>query len=227
MGSVRSTEPTRWLWSGPAGYSTTRQHSCGVAKAGRHLLGQLGGARLDLAADLSVALGMDPSARILLCGIILSVCAVNRPSALSRPGRRYGVASGWLGSQPARNADQPVKLASGAISSQPGTTGDLPREVTMSRSLTTEPTVAIRAEVHGTIDCPIGEAIAILMARHDINYTRAFAGLIVSSERIQRSLPEIAAEVIRNRSVHGAGRIGPPSPQRPDAALLVQMAGLR
>ena len=116
------TEPTKWLWSGPAGYSTTRQHSCGVAKAGRHLLGQLGGAGhdrsakahrgvLDLAADLSVALGMDRSALILLCGSTVSVRAVNGPSALHRPGRRHGVASVWLGSQPARNADQLVKLA--------------------------------------------------------------------------------------------------------------------
>ena len=97
----------------------------------------------------------------------------------------------------------------------------------MSSSLTTEPSVAVRAEVDGTIDCPIGEAVAILMARHDITYTRAFDGLIVSSERIQRSLPDIAAEVIRNHSVHGEGGIGTPPPQRPDAAVLVQMAGLR
>ncbi len=97
----------------------------------------------------------------------------------------------------------------------------------MPRSLTTEPAVAVTAEVDGTIDCPIGEAIAILMARHDISYTRAFAGLIVSSERIQRSLRDIAAEVIRNRSVHGAGGIGTPPPQRPDTAVLVQMVGLR
>ena len=97
----------------------------------------------------------------------------------------------------------------------------------MSRSSTTEPTVAISAEVHGTIDCPIGEAIAILMARHDINYTRAFAGLIVSSERIQRSLPDIAAEVIRNRPTQGAGGTETPPPQPPDTAVLAQPAGLR
>ena len=97
----------------------------------------------------------------------------------------------------------------------------------MSSSLTTEPSVAIRAEVDGTIDCPIGEAVAILMARHDITYTRAFAGLIVSSERIQRSLPDIAAEVIRNRPTQASGGIETPSPQRPDTAVLVQMADLR
>ena len=96
----------------------------------------------------------------------------------------------------------------------------------MSSSLTTEPTVAVTAEVDGTIDCPIGEAIAILMARHDINYTRAFAGLIVSSERIQRSLADIAAEVIRNRPTQGSGGIETPWPQRPPA-VLVQMADLR
>lgn len=91
----------------------------------------------------------------------------------------------------------------------------------MPRSLTTEPSLAITAEVDGIVDCPIGEAIAIPIARHDINYTRAFAGLIVSSERIQRSLPDIAAEVIRTRPAHGAGGVETPVPQRPDDAVFV------
>ena len=97
----------------------------------------------------------------------------------------------------------------------------------MLTSSTTEPSLATIAEVDGAVECPIGEAVAILMARHDINYTRAFAGLIVSSERIQRSVLDIAAEVIRTRPAHCPGAVETPTPQRPDGAVLGHIAGVR
>lgn len=95
----------------------------------------------------------------------------------------------------------------------------------MPTSLTTQPAVTSREHRHRVVDCPIGEAIAILMARHDITYTRAFAGLIVSSEQIHRSVPDIAAEIVRTRAARDTAES--PSPQLPDGGRVVPIGGIR
>jgi hypothetical protein len=71
------------------------------------------------------------------------------------------------------------------------------------RRLTDPPSASLQNPRHaaeGAAGCEIGDAIAILMARYPISYTKAFAAMIASSERTQRSMPELAAAVIKTHA---------------------------
>jgi len=63
---------------------------------------------------------------------------------------------------------------------------------------------ASRADLHSVPDgeatCEIGQAIAILMSRYPITYTKAFAAMLASTDRTQRSLPELAASIVTANS---------------------------
>jgi len=50
------------------------------------------------------------------------------------------------------------------------------------------------------VDCEIGAAIAIVMARFPVTYTKAFAMMIAYSERTQQRLPDLAAAVLKTYS---------------------------
>lgn len=52
-------------------------------------------------------------------------------------------------------------------------------------------------ESEGKARSEIGDAIAVLMARYQISYTKAFAAMIASGERTHRSMPELAEAVIK------------------------------
>jgi hypothetical protein len=66
----------------------------------------------------------------------------------------------------------------------------------MSTSLIANDQPAV-PDVETVESCEIGDAIAILMSRYPITYTKAFAAMLASSERTQRSMPELAVAIIR------------------------------
>lgn len=55
-------------------------------------------------------------------------------------------------------------------------------------------------EAEADADCDIGAAIAILMGRFPVSYTKAFALMLAYSERTQRSLPDLACAVLKTYS---------------------------
>jgi hypothetical protein len=71
------------------------------------------------------------------------------------------------------------------------------------RRLTDAPSASLQNPQHaaeGAAGCEIGDAIAILMARYPISYTKAFAAMIASCDRTQRSMPDLAPAVIETHA---------------------------
>ena len=66
-------------------------------------------------------------------------------------------------------------------------------------------------------DCDIGAAIAIVMGRFPVTYTRAFAIMLAYCDRTQRSMPELAAAVLKTYSPQ-------PSDSSPRDGVLVPLA---
>jgi hypothetical protein len=54
--------------------------------------------------------------------------------------------------------------------------------------------------VEADADCDIGAAVAIVMGRFPVTYTKAFAIMLAYCDRTQRSMPELAAAVLKTYS---------------------------
>jgi hypothetical protein len=65
------------------------------------------------------------------------------------------------------------------------------------------------------LDCDIGAAIAILMGRFPVSYTKAFAVMLAYSDRTQLGMPDLASAVLKTYSPQPSDAAAPSANRTP------------